>query len=128
MIFFSSSKSFILGHFWVIFHRFLFDFSGFDIDLEGSNFDFFKDVDFCSKMDPSGPWRQGRLVQNMIKNDHKMIENDQERIENDQEMIENDQKSHGALIMGPKGALIIIIIIICVICLIILIIITLVIL
>ena len=32
-------------------------------------------------------------------------------IENDQEMIENGQKSHGALIMGPKGALIIIMII-----------------
>ena len=40
----------------------------------------------------------------MIKNYQKMIENDQEMIENDQEMIENDQKSHGALIMGPKGA------------------------
>ena len=32
-----------------------------------------------------------------------MIQNDQEMIEKDQEMIENDQKSHGALIMGPKG-------------------------
>ena len=40
----------------------------------------------------------------LFKNDQKMIENDQEMIENDQEMIENDQKSHGALIMGPKGA------------------------
>ena len=48
----------------------------------------------------------------LFKNDQKMIENDQEMIENDQEMIENGQKSHGALIMGPKGALIIIIIII----------------
>ena len=42
----------------------------------------------------------------MIKNDQQMIQNDQEMIENDQEMIENYQKSHGALIMGPKGFLI----------------------
>ena len=42
----------------------------------------------------------------LFKNDQEMIENDQEMIENDQEMIENGQKSHGALIMGPKGALI----------------------
>ena len=34
-----------------------------------------------------------------------MIKNGQKMIENDQEMIENNQKSHGALIMGPKGAL-----------------------
>ena len=40
-----------------------------------------------------------------------MVKNDQKMIENYQEMIENDQKSHGALIMGPKGALIIMIII-----------------
>ena len=42
----------------------------------------------------------------MIKKYQEMIENDQEMIENDQEIIENGQKSHGALIMGPKGALI----------------------
>ena len=48
----------------------------------------------------------------MMINDQKMIENEQEMIENDQEMLENGQKSHGALIMGPKGALIIIVIII----------------
>ena len=42
----------------------------------------------------------------LFKNGQKMIESDQEMIENDQEIIENDQKSHGALIMGPKGALV----------------------
>ena len=42
----------------------------------------------------------------MIKHDQEMTENDQEMIESDQEMIENYQKSHGALIMGLNGALI----------------------
>ena len=56
--------------------------------------------------------KRSKYDQKWTKTDQEMIEDDQEMIENDREMIENGQKSHGALIMGPKGALIIIIMII----------------
>ena len=64
---------------------------------------------FARKWTPRAHGGKADLFKNdqkMIQNDQEMIENDQEMIENDQEMIENGQKSHGAPIMGPKGALI----------------------